>query len=47
MDARAGTCDLGVKEDMIEGIAKATLVMDGGYKTLSHAEIVQILRESL
>ncbi len=39
--------ELGVKEDMIEGIAKATLVMDGGYKTLSHAEIVQILRESL
>ncbi len=38
---------LGVTEDMIEGIAKSTLVMEGGYKVLTHEEIVSILRESL
>ena len=39
--------ELGVTEDMIEGIADATLVMDGGYKVLSRPEIVSILKESL
>ncbi len=38
---------LGVTEEMIEGIAKATLVMDGGYHVLTHEEIVAILKESL
>ena len=32
---------------MIEDIAKATLVMEGGYKVLTHEEIVEILRKSL
>lgn len=39
--------DLGVKPDMIEGIADSTLVMTGGYKTLTHDEIVGILKNSL
>ncbi len=38
---------LGVTEDMLEGIAKATFVMDGGYKVLEKEEIMQILQESM
>ena len=39
--------DLGVTADMIEGIADSTLVMQGGYKVLDRAEIVEILKASL
>ena len=39
--------ELGATEDMIEGIADATIILDGGYKVLDRAEIVQILKESL
>ena len=39
--------ELGVTEDMVEGIAGSTLVLDGGYKVLEREEIVKILRESL
>ena len=39
--------ELGATPEMIEGIADATLVMDGGYKVLTREEIVKILRESL
>ena len=39
--------DLGVKEDMLEGIAKGSFIMEGGYKKLSHEEVVQILKESM
>ena len=39
--------ELGANEGMIEDIAKATLVMEGGYKVLTHEEIVSILKESL
>lgn len=39
--------ELGVTEEMIEGIANGTFVMDGGYKVLTHDEIVQILKESM
>lgn len=39
--------ELGVTEDIIEGVAKATLVMDGGYKVLDKADIIQILQASL
>ena len=39
--------ELGATEDMIEGIADATFILDGGYKKLDRAEIVQILKESL
>ena len=39
--------ELGVKEDQLEDIAKATLVMEGGYRKLDDASIRQILKESL
>ncbi|MCQ4863387.1 hypothetical protein [Pseudoflavonifractor phocaeensis] len=39
--------ELGVTEDMLEGIADGVFPMDGGYKALSREEIVQLLRESL
>ena len=39
--------DLGVTEDMIEGIADSTLIMTGGYKVLTRDEIITILRESM
>ena len=39
--------ELGATPEMIEGIADATLVMDGGYKVLTREEIVDILKKSL
>ncbi|WP_028042394.1 iron-containing alcohol dehydrogenase [Candidatus Stoquefichus massiliensis] len=39
--------DLGVTDEMIEGIADATFSMNGGYKELSHDEIVGILKASM
>ena len=38
--------DLGATEEMLEGLADATLIMNGGYKVLSRDKIVQILKES-
>ena len=38
--------DLGVTDDMIEGIARGSFQMEGGYKILTHEEILQILKES-
>ena len=39
--------ELGATEEMLEGLADATRVMNGGYKVLSRGEIVQILKESM
>ncbi len=39
--------ELGATEEMIEGIADATFILDGGYKVLDRPEVVQILKESL
>ena len=39
--------ELGATKDMIEGIADATLLLEGGYKVLSRKEVVEILEESL
>lgn len=39
--------ELGVTEDMIDGITEGTFVMDGGYKVLNKDEIKSILRESM
>ncbi len=39
--------ELGATKDMIDGIADATLLLEGGYKVLSRKEIVEILEESL
>lgn len=38
---------LGVTQDMLEGIAKGTFVMKGGYKVLSPQEILAVFQESL
>ncbi len=38
---------LGVTESMLDGIADATIILDGGYEHLTHGEIVEILRNSL
>ena len=39
--------ELGVTDDMLEGIAKGSFIMDGGYKVLTQEEIVQILKASM
>ena len=39
--------ELGVTEEMIEGIADVTIVFDTGYKKLDRTEIIDIFRESL
>ena len=39
--------ELGATEDMIEGIADGTIILDGGYKVLNRDEVVQILKASL
>ena len=39
--------ELGATEDMIDGIAEGTMILDGGYKVLTKDEVKQILRESL
>lgn len=39
--------ELGVTEDMLEGIADATFLLTGGYKTLTREDVIAILRASL
>ena len=39
--------DLGVTEDMLEGVADSTLIMEGGYKVLTHDDVVEILKASM
>ena len=39
--------ELGATEDMIEGIADGTFILEGGYKVLTRDEVVRILKESL
>ena len=39
--------ELGVTEDMLDGLVKATLVMQGGYKVLTPDEIRYIFKESM
>ena len=39
--------ELGVTEEMLSGIADGTFVMEGGYKVLTHDDIVTILRKSM
>lgn len=38
---------LGVTDEMLEGIAEGSFIMEGGYKVLTKDEIVQILKESM
>lgn len=39
--------ELGVTEDMLDGLVRSTLVMKGGYKVLAQEEIRDIFKESL
>ena len=39
--------ELGVTEDMIEAIADATIILDGGYKVFTRDDVVTVLKESL
>ena len=39
--------ELGVSEDMLEGLATSTLTMEGGYHVLSRDEIIRVFRQSL
>ncbi len=39
--------ELGATPEMIEGIADATIILNGGYKVLTREEVVNILKESL
>ena len=39
--------ELGATSDMIEDIADATIILDGGYKKLSRADVVAVLKASL
>ena len=47
LDLCLSTGELGVNEYMIDGIANATIILNGGYKVLSKDDVKQILRESL
>ena len=38
---------MSLSEDMIEGIADGTFILEGGYKVLTRDEVVKILKESL
>lgn len=39
--------ELGVTDDMLEGIAQGSFIMDGGYKVLTQEEIISILKASM
>ena len=39
--------ELGVTEEMLEGIADGSFICNGGYKNLNHEEIIEILKESM
>ena len=39
--------ELGATEDMLDGIADGTIILGGGYKTLTRDEVIQVLKESL
>jgi len=39
--------ELGATEDMIEGIADGTIILEGGYHVLNRDEVVQILKASM
>lgn len=39
--------DLGVTDDMLEGIADGTFILKGGYQVLDHDQVVEILKASM
>ena len=42
-----GIRELGVREEMLEGIADGTFLLDGGYKVLTRDDVLAILRQSM
>ena len=38
--------DLGATEEMLDGMVKSTLIMDGGYKIMNEADIRAVLKAS-
>lgn len=39
--------ELGATEEMLESLAEATLLMEGGYKVLKRSEIIEVFRQSM
>ncbi|MBQ1463886.1 MAG: iron-containing alcohol dehydrogenase [Ruminococcus sp.] len=39
--------ELGATDDMIEGIADGTIILEGGYKVLDRSEVINILKASM
>ena len=39
--------ELGVTEDMVEGIAKGSFILEGGYRVMTHKDTVLVLKESM
>ena len=39
--------ELGATEEMLEGIADATFILEGGYKILTRDEVIDILKDSM
>lgn len=39
--------EIGATEDMLEGIADGTIIMDGGYKVLDRSEVLNILKAAM
>ena len=39
--------ELGVTEDMLEGIADGTFLMTGGYRALTRNDVLNILKASM
>lgn len=39
--------ELGVTEEMLDGIVEGTFIMEGGYKILTHDEIMDVLKASM
>ena len=39
--------ELGTTDDMLEGIADGTFLLDGGYKVMTREEVIQVLKEAM
>ena len=39
--------ELGATDDMLEGIADGTFILDGGYKVLTREDVIEILKASM
>ena len=47
LDLVMNLSELGVTEDMLDGIADGSFIMDGGYKILDRNDILEILKASM